>query len=152
MRTYNDFNKLVQKRFWKKVDTEYIWICGCWLWTGYLTDGYGKFKIKPGKQVQAHRYSYELFFGKIPNGLTLDHLCQDRSCVNPIHLEPVTKKENILRGIGWGAKNARKKFCDVGHEFTKENTYIMKSGSRFCRECGRRRKREYKRRIKNAKL
>src|SRR5689334_10590331 len=69
---------------------------GCWLWTGYLMpNGYGKFAVSRGINALAHRWSYETFVGAIPAGLTLDHLCRVRGCVNPTHLEPVTRRENV---------------------------------------------------------
>lgn len=96
--------------------------------------GYGKLKWE-GKVIHAHRVSYELFIGKIPNGLQIDHLCRNTSCVNPFHLEAVTAKENILRGDSLSAKNARKTSCKNGHKFSKENTIIRKEGGRACRTC-----------------
>jgi len=73
----------------------------CWLWQGIINEaGYGKLKVSK-RWVKAHRYSYELFVGDIPEGLTLDHLCRNRSCVNPGHLEPVTLRENVLRGAAY---------------------------------------------------
>jgi len=88
-----------------------------------------------GKNKVAHRISYELLKGDIPEGLDLDHLCRNRGCVNPDHLEPVTRKENLLRGNTIPAKHARKTHCPQGHEYTKGNTFISKSGSRHCRKC-----------------
>lgn len=74
-------------------------ITNCWFWKGGLdTNGYGCFKI-PSKQVIAHRFSYELFKGRIPKGLVIDHICRNKSCVNPDHLDAVTQKENISRAI-----------------------------------------------------
>lgn len=109
---------------------------GCWEWTGTRTYGYGRFRLR-GKYVQAHRLMYELLVGPIPDGLQLDHLCRNRACVRPSHLEPVTQRENILRGEGPTANNATKTHCRYGHEFTPENTYQVKTGGRFCRACAR---------------
>ncbi len=109
---------------------------GCWLWTGPTNGaaGYGQMKVFGGI-APAHRVAYELYVGAIPEGLVIDHLCHTRLCVNYEHLEPVTFQENILRGEGLAAKNARKTHCLREHEFTKENTYIDKRGSRYCRKC-----------------
>lgn len=75
----------------------------CWIWTGNtMKDGYTHFKVS-GKTVKAHRFSYELLIGAIPDNLALDHLCRIRNCVNPSHLEPVTQQVNILRGDGRAA-------------------------------------------------
>lgn|SRR5690606_5793950 len=107
---------------------------GCWLWTGGLTrTGYGKF----GGTGLAHRYAYQRFIGQIPAGMQLDHLCRNRACCNPSHLEPVTGRENLLRGDTWQARNAAKTHCPQGHEYTPENTYRYADGRRKCRACGR---------------
>lgn len=108
---------------------------GCLLWTGYTDQhGYGRISIN-GKQMRVFRVMYELFVGPIPNGLEPDHLCRVRRCAAPAHLELVTHRENGLRGIGPTAVNARKYYCDSGHEFTPENTYIRPNGNRDCRAC-----------------
>src|SRR3990167_6386730 len=110
---------------------------GCWLWTG-ADDGNGYGTLTVGRVMRkAHLYSYEAFVGPIPEGLQLDHLCRVRCCVNPDHLEPVTQRENILRGMGIAAVNARKTFCKHGHEFSAENTRVRKNGTRQCRACHR---------------
>lgn len=131
---------------------------GCWLWTGGLDkNGYGKATLAINgdwghrRYVRAHRLAYETFVGPIPAGLELDHLCGNRGCINPAHLEPVTGHENILRGAGPAAVNARKTICKNGHLFTEENTirYSYKGrGWRACRECRRRSGRESKRRLR----
>lgn len=107
---------------------------GCWLWTGFVEpSGYGRMTY--GGQQLAHRISYEHFVGPIPAGLQLDHLCRVRNCVNPEHLEPVTARENTLRGEAPAALNARKTHCIRGHEFTPENTYVQSGGGRGCVAC-----------------
>ena len=118
----------------------------CWNWNGAKDwGGYGQFRGRK-RMTTAHRWSYQTYVGPIPDGLVIDHLCRNPSCVNPKHLEAVTHRENTLRGVGPAAKNARKTHCKHGHEFNKENIYIQ-SGHRSCRECGRRRVREYRSRI-----
>lgn len=109
---------------------------GCWVFNGYIgTGGYGQL-TRNGKVQKAHRYFYEMLVGKIPTGLTIDHLCRNRPCVNPKHLEPVTFKENVLRGISFSAVNARKTHCNNGHKFTQENTLINSCENfRVCRTC-----------------
>lgn len=131
-------------RFWTKVDLhgalpEHRPDLGhCWLWKASTTFGYGQFaprnKMRP---LRAHRFAYELLVGPIPEGLELDHLCRVRHCVNPAHLEPVTHRENCLRGVGRSAINAVKTECANGHLYDAENTYIDRAGSRHCRACRR---------------
>ena len=108
----------------------------CWNWKAAIrADGYGKWATG-GRDNQrnwrAHRFSYELLKGKIPDGLDLDHLCRNRRCVNPAHLEPVTRRENVIRGI-----RVNKDHCIHGHLYSTENTYIRKNGHRQCRVCGK---------------
>lgn len=110
---------------------------GCKIWTAALNPGgYGVFGVG-GKTVYAHRWAYEHEVGPIPDGLTLDHLCRNRACVEVTHLEPVTRGKNVLRGVGLAAQNARKTHCLRGHEFTPENTYTRLGGKRQCRQCRR---------------
>lgn len=130
-----------QERFWLKVDKagpvpEHNPSLGpCWLWTAAAdSNGYGTFKVGV-KMVGAHRVAYELLVGPIPDGFHIDHLCRVRACVNPAHLEPVTSRENTLRGVGFSAVNARKTHCPQGHQFTPENTYTQSDGRRRCRKC-----------------
>lgn len=85
---------------------------GCWNWTGEVNDyGYGRACVGAGKRKPAHRIIYQILVGPIPNGLTLDHLCRNRLCVNPEHLEPVTLGENLRRGFSASSMNARKTEC-----------------------------------------
>lgn len=113
-------------RFWAKVERGE----GCWEWVAGRTGrGYGAFWID-GKQYLAHRIAYELEVGPIPKGMTLDHLCRNRACVRPDHLEVVSRGENVLRGEGLTAVNARKTHCPRGHEYD-----LISGGRRRCRTC-----------------
>jgi len=109
---------------------------GCWNWTQHrCRQGYGRIRVA-GHMKQAHRIVYECAVGPVPDGLVLDHLCRNKGCVNPDHLEPVTFTENVLRGISFAAENARKTHCANGHALDAGNTYITK-GRRQCRACNR---------------
>lgn len=110
----------------------------CWLFDTINSKGYGQFQLD-GRNLQAHIWSYEFLIGPVPDGLTLDHLCRVRACVNPWHLDPVPHRVNILRGIGPAAINARRTQCVNGHPFTSENTYLTPNGRRQCRTCIKRR-------------
>ena len=136
------------ERFWEKVEP--CPTSGCWHWTAAKDqDGYGMFRWDGGAR-RAHRVSYTELVGPIPEGLQIDHLCRNRGCVNPAHLEPVTNRENVLRGENFSAKNAVKTHCDNGHEFDEGNTYIRR-GKRQCRACNREQTRAYRARKKAAK-
>jgi hypothetical protein len=111
----------------------------CWLWVGTKRLGYGSFGCDY-KTIQAHRFSWEVHRGKIPDGFQIDHLCRNPSCVNPNHLEPVTQRENILRGIGATSKLAKQTHCKYGHPLSGDNLYAKKIGQcvqRNCRICKR---------------
>ena len=118
-------------RFYSKIN--YL-PSGCHQWTGALDAGYGRFYLR-GKSHLAHRVAWELEHGTIPRSLQVDHLCRNRGCVNPDHLELVTLKENVLRGIGITATNKAKTHCRNGHELHGYNAYVTKRGSRQCRTC-----------------
>jgi hypothetical protein len=111
---------------------------GCWLWpTVNARTGYGSVRVggRTSRMALAHRVSYELHVGPIPEGRQLDHLCRNRACVNPAHLEPVTAQINVLRGEGLAAANAVKTHCVVGHPLTGANLYVCPRGTRKCRAC-----------------
>ena len=117
----------------------------CRVWLGYCDEkGYGRILVDR-KSRPVHRVAYETWRGPIPEGLVIDHLCRNRSCLEPSHLEPVTNRENILRGKAQAAINARKTHCVNGHELSPENVYPGR-GSRDCRKCINRRTTEWKRR------
>jgi hypothetical protein len=114
---------------------------GCWLWLGYCTkNGYGRIGVwgKRGTVDYAHRISYELFNGPIPNHLTVDHKCRVRCCVNPDHLRLLTLAENTLAGENFVAKQARQTHCRYGHPLFGDNL-VMERNTRQCRVCKRRR-------------
>ena len=119
----------LQQRLFAKIKMNDI---SCWLWQGHKTDGYGRIGSN-GKTVRTHRAAYQAWIGPIPDGLTLDHLCRNRECFNPVHLQPVTKKENVLRGIGVTAANARKTHCLRGHLLAGIN--LFQTADRRCARC-----------------
>lgn len=127
-------------RFWHKVKTVRF---GCWGFdTVANSQGYHTFSID-GKNYKAHRVIWELVNGPIPTGLVIDHLCRNRGCVNPGHMETVTPGENTLRGEGPPAQNARRDLCQRGHPFTRDNLKPQRHGYRRCRECSNMRNRRY---------
>lgn len=127
-------------RFMAKVEQQ---DSGCWLWRGSVNRVTGYAQIKVGPRVwSGHRLSYVLFVGPVPFGLQLDHLCRTRHCVSPLHLEPVTARENTARSANDTGQALRTGKCKWGHEFTPENTRVRRNGSRACVECARRRCRE----------
>lgn len=135
--------KKVEGRFWRLVDRSDPE--ECWVWLGtVLNNGYGRFN-RGDRHVVAHRFAYEAAVGPIPEGLDLDHLCRNRRCVNPAHLEPVTRSENLRRGdLHHNNGNRAKTACRHGHPLEGANLYLTPNGRRQCRECGRRRAREHR--------
>ena len=114
-----------QERFFSKVSVTPT----CWNWTAETRNGYGQF-WNGARLVNAHRWSYQVMLGDIPDGLHIDHLCGNRGCVNPFHLEPVKQAENNRRA------KANRNNCKRGHEYTTKNTVNYGDG-RQCRACNR---------------
>ena len=113
---------------------------GCWDWVGPTLNGYGimgSLVPRQNRNIRAHRHYYECEYGPIPKGLQIDHLCRNRKCVRPDHLEAVTSRENTLRGVSLAAVRARKTHCQRGHPFTDENTRCERGHSRRCITCER---------------
>lgn len=126
------------ERFWQKVwhdeDT------GCWVWLASLSSGYGQFYTGAGdqkKKWKSHRYAYEVMIGPIPEGLDLDHLCRNRACINPYHLDPVPNDVNHLRATSFALQGA----CQRGHVDNPRNTRTFPSGKKYCRVCALERQR-----------
>ena len=136
--TWNTNKGEILERFFDKIEEVES---GCWLWTASLTHGgYGRFRVGE-KTVVAHKVSYLWFFGDIPEGLELDHLCMTTDCVNPDHVEPVTHQENLERGDSflWQTWITH---CPQGHEYREENI-VREGNKRQCRECKKVRARVY---------
>jgi hypothetical protein len=124
------------KRFWEKVRKT----SGCWIWKAARTGaGYGSFRLD-GRMQTAHRVAYEQVKGPIPEGMVLDHLCRNRACVNPDHLEVVSVGENTRRGDAGGAAQRRRTHCPKDHPYVGENLRVS-NGRRHCRTCNRERMR-----------
>jgi len=136
-------------RFWEHVgETD---ANGCWPWMGARTGGgnggYGQIRVPLGqdtvkwRRVPAHRFLFEIYYGPLPDGLELDHLCRNRRCVNPFHMEAVTGRVNILRGTAPSAINSRKTHCSKGHPLAGDNLKLERNKTgqvqRRCRTCAK---------------
>ena len=136
---------IIVQRFWARVDVRGA--SDCWPWKGGKISThnieYGQLSIVTVDiariRVLAHRFSYFLHFGPVPDDKIIDHLCRNGLCVNPYHLESITNNENILRGEGAPARNARKTHCGHGHELIAGNIWLRKDGRRACKRCDARR-------------
>lgn len=121
----------------------------CWPWMGYVNkSGYGYlYDPRLRRQTTVHRIAYEAMVGPIPEGLTIDHLCKNRRCVNPAHMEVVTQAVNCLRGDGPSSQNARRDTCRNGHLKTSHHFYTAPDGkNRWCMTCANAKRRENARR------
>ena len=137
-----------EDRFWRKVDKSSP--RGCWEWLGSQDgQGYGLFSLH-GVTKRAHRFAYLSLVGPIPAGLVIDHLCRNRLCVNPEHMEPVTNQENLRRGQGHDVSQGRRNTCPAGHTYSPENTYINPRGAKCCRTCSAAARKRYEDRKKSA--
>ena len=119
-------------RFFEKVELG----SSCWLWRGQRTHGGYAYCWMDGKKRYGHRLVYEWMVGPVPDGLELDHLCRVRHCVNPAHLEAVTRRENMVRGLTFIAAQVQRTHCPQGHPYSPENTRVNR-GKRQCRTCDR---------------
>ena len=137
-----NFRGTEDQRFWQKVEIREGSFC--WHWTAAkLRSGYARFKrMGERRLMQAHVWAHLKYIGPIPPGLEPDHLCRNRGCVNPWHLEPVTRRENLRRGVGVIARNMAQTKCPRGHPYAGDNLIIPKEGGRVCRTCKNERRRK----------
>lgn len=142
-------SETLEERFWSKVNKNGPTpplrpdLGSCWVWIGrYHSAGYGQIDVN-GRSIYAHRLAYEWCVSSIPQDLEIDHLCRNRSCCRPSHLEAVPHRINILRGNSPSAFHARKTRCPKGHEYTPENTHVTPKGARVCKACRRERQKAW---------
>jgi hypothetical protein len=119
----------IEARFWEKVEKTET----CWNWTASKNRRYGAFKVggRQGRNIAAHRFAYEMLVGEIPEDLVLDHLCRNKKCVNPDHLEPVTQRINVHRHFEMIGRT----HCKNGHEWNDDNIYMVEGKYPQCRPC-----------------
>ena len=127
---------------------------GCWIWQGYVSrKGYGHFSVgNPHRYIAAHRFAYILAKGRIPPQLQIDHVCRNRACVNSVHLDLVTNRENQARGTTPTSVRMRQTHCHRGHAFDLFNTYIETNGHRRCRICKRAKESARRYRLRSSSL
>lgn len=136
-RTSKLVTSAVEARFWAKVVRGGA--ADCWPWTAAIDRGYGRFSVTHGLIWYAHRFAYALTTGDVPDDKVLDHLCRNRGCCNPAHLEPVEIAENVCRG-----GNSIKTHCPAGHPYSEGNTLVDADGWRQCRTCRKARALRYR--------
>lgn len=136
------------KILWSRIVERIDITVDCWYWTGKPANtGYGQIN-RNGVVRNPHRIIYKVLVGDIPDGLQLDHLCRNRICVNPSHLEPVTQKENLLRSpLTIPSINKLKTHCPTGHPYDETNTQVCRDGSRKCRACSYKRKKAWRHKL-----
>lgn len=134
-----EYRRMTPSERWKACQLEHYGVESCWIWSGVPNKhGYGTMKIN-GKSVLAHRFGYVLMIGAIPEGKQIDHLCRNRLCVNPYHLEPVDSRTNTLRGDTLASKQSKQTHCIHGHPFCGDNLRIRENGKRICAACNKQR-------------
>lgn len=126
----------IRERVLSRVTTEDRgWITPCWVSNRSASDAYGHTGMRVDRRLRpTHCWAYEAWVGPIPDGTELDHLCRVPACCRPSHLDPVTHRENLLRGVGASAQNARKTHCPRSHPLDGDNLYVS-NGKRRCRIC-----------------
>jgi len=135
----NEAGLSLEDRLWKRVSKSED---GCWNWTGHVSGGgYGRIR-NGGKREQAHRVSFALAGNKIPEGLVVDHICNNRRCVRPDHLQAITQRDNILRSDSPPARQSKQVACLNGHPLDGDNLFMRRNGKRECRVCIRARGRK----------
>jgi hypothetical protein len=147
-----DFGDLrLPDRFWEKAEVvadASAHSGPCWIWVRHISkSGYGRI-FWQGEARDAYRVSYETLVGAVPDGLELDHLCRNRACVNPAHLDAVPHRVNSLRGGSPLAAQSRQNECVHGHPLCGDNLIIRRDGSRRCRSCKNERAAERRARTK----